>query len=115
MSAAEQQPDRLAELRGEMTDVTDQIVHLLDMRCAVGLAIGAEKQRRGIVQVRDSEREAQVLDHAVDISDGTTPPDGLRRIIQAMMDVSSEAQVTATGIPMGELSAGSVPPVAPQA
>src|SRR5579863_2764388 len=115
MGITEQQPDRLAELRDRITYVTEQIVHLLDERCAISLAIGQEKQRCGVVQVRDPEREAQVLDHAVQISDGTMPANGLRQIIQVIMDVSSEAQVAATGMPMGELPAEPVPQASPQA
>lgn len=84
-----------------MTDVTEQIVRLLDKRMGIGRKIAEEKKRRGATQIRDLDREAEVLAQAARISDGTTPAAGLRLIIQTMMDVSSEDQAARTGLPLG--------------
>jgi chorismate mutase len=93
--------DRLAELRHEMTLATEDFVAALNRRGAVALAIAEEKRRRGIVQIRDLEREQAVLDHAESVNPGPFSGESVRRVVQIAMDVSSELQAQVTDIPIG--------------
>ncbi len=93
--------DKLAELRHEMTLATEDFVAALNRRGVVALAIAEEKRRRGIVQIRDLEREQAVLDYAESINPGPFSGESVRRVVQIAMDVSSELQAQVTVIPIG--------------
>jgi len=92
--------DRLAELRDEMTNATEEFVRALNKCSTIALAIGEEKARRGITQVRDLEREQQVLDHVAEINEGPLAGKAVQRVVQAAMNASSDLQVEATGLPL---------------
>ena len=105
---AEAPKDRLVELREEMTTATESFVFALNERSRIALAIGQEKARRGITQVRDLQREQQVLDRVAEINEGPLSNEAVQRVAQVAMDVSSELQVEATGLPLDNY-----PPVTP--
>lgn len=95
-------PDRLDELRAEMTAATEQFVAALNRRGELALQIAEEKKRRGVTQIRDLNREQMVLDHAERVSTGPFPASTIRQVVQLAMDASSELQATTSGISIGE-------------
>ncbi|HEV2403209.1 MAG TPA: chorismate mutase [Candidatus Saccharimonadales bacterium] len=101
--------DRMAELREEMTAVTEEIVLILNKRSRIALAIGEEKARRGTAQVRDLGRERQVLDRVAEINEGPLPDEAVQRVVQVAMDVSSELQAATAGLPIGESAPAQIP------
>lgn len=101
MAGTGESTDRLTALRDEMTAVTDELVRLLSRRGEIALAIGAEKARRGIAQVRDPARERQVLDRVAEINEGPFATEALQRQVQVAMDESSELQAESAGLPLG--------------
>lgn len=94
--------DRLAELRIRMTAVTDKLIEVLSERGDIGLEIGAEKALLGVPQVRDKVRERQLLDHITETNPGPYSSEALRRVLQVVMDVTSELQAEHAGLPLGD-------------
>src|SRR6266481_4484696 len=111
MAETGRQADRLTELREEMTAATEAFVFALNNRSRIALAIGEEKARRGNAQVRDVARERQVLDHVAEINEGPLPQGAVQRVVQVAMDVSSELQAEASGLPLGGSHSGA--PITP--
>jgi chorismate mutase len=105
--------DRLAVLRDEMTEATEAFVLALNRRSQIALAIGEEKARRGIGQVRDLQRERRVLDRVAETNEGPLPNEAVQRVVQVAMDVSSELQAETAGLPIGSSAILDLPKVSP--
>jgi chorismate mutase len=105
MNVAEQpgEPsERLAVLRQKMIKATADLIAVFNTRGELALQIALAKQRGGIIQVRDFDREAEVLKYAESINEGPFSNDAVCRLVQLAMDEASSLQAEASGLPLGE-------------
>ncbi len=102
----------LAPLRERIDAIDHEIVALLNERAQIALQIGRVKQATGRRTVRDSRREAEVLEHVTNASAGLFPEPELvalyRKLIAATRRVQHAQKRRAAGDP-GASSAGAGP------
>ncbi|MBE0476483.1 MAG: chorismate mutase [Coriobacteriia bacterium] len=89
---AEQDRDveaRIAELRGRIDEVDCEIVHLLNERAEVALAI---RELKPIVQraLYDPKREEEIFEHLARCNEGPLFAENLREIYGAVLHVMKE-------------------------
>lgn len=83
-------PSVLRDLRDEIEAVSFDLVKLLNRRCELSLAIGAEKRRIG-APLRDPQREEELLDRLVAGSSGPMSAEALRSVFRTILDASLDA------------------------
>jgi chorismate mutase len=91
----------LEAARGHITELTLQLVRLLSARAEAALVIGGAKASDGASQVRDLEREKQVIDLAIGVNQGPMSSMAIARILQVVMNEASALQAETFGLPLG--------------
>lgn len=81
----------LDELRNRIDEIDENMVHLLNERATVALAIGARKAERG-AGVRDTAREEQVVKRVRRLGNGPLSDDALADIYRAIMNACLAVQ-----------------------
>lgn len=84
-----------------ITSYTEGIVRLVNRRAAAALEAGAAKVAEGATQIRDLERERQVIAAAIEVNDGPLANDAIGRIIQTVMNEASLLQSVKYDLPLG--------------
>jgi chorismate mutase len=77
--------DDLDRLRGEIDDLDDRLVALLNERAALALAIGRLKEARGL-QIYQPSREAEVLAHVRAANGGPLDGGAMTRLFERIID-----------------------------
>jgi|1_EtaG_2_1085319.scaffolds.fasta_scaffold09889_5 chorismate mutase-like protein len=83
----------LHDLRKEITQISHDIVALLNRRHDISQTIGKEKQRLGL-PLRDSVREAILLQNLIDGNTGAYPPQAIEILFQTIFDISVAMQAS---------------------
>ena len=83
--------DDLSALRTQIDDIDEQLVKLLNERARLALQVGIIKKGENIYRPR---REAEVLKHVVQASDGPLSDEALKRIFEAVILVCRTIQHT---------------------
>lgn len=96
---AGQNDNKLTGFRDQIDKLTFELMELFCKRGDVALIIAREKQRMGMAQIRDMQRETEVIARALHRNKGPFPDESITRFIQLLMDESSTLQSTASGIP----------------
>lgn len=87
--------------RARITDLTVQIVHLVNERAALALEVGRAKVAEGATQVRDLDREELVIGLATEVSEGPLSARAVARIVQTVMNEASALQAETYGLELG--------------
>lgn len=74
----------LEQIRNELDLIDKEIVRLLDQRATLGKQIGKIKHKLNL-PLHHPERENQILQRLASLSDGSFPPQALKRIYKAVM------------------------------
>lgn len=83
----------LASLRGEIDRIDKELVGLLNRRAEIALQIGQVKQKQGL-EVWSPAREGEVIEKALQSSQGPLPIETLRLIFRELMSGSRSLQRT---------------------
>lgn len=81
----------LDDLRKQIDAIDAELVGLLNRRATVAEQIGSEKRKHG-GQVRNKQREDQVVKHAQELNAGPMSPASIERIYRQIIDACSEVQ-----------------------
>lgn len=87
---------KLDALRGEIDEVTDEIVRLLNRRLAIALAIGREKRDLGL-PLFDPAREAEQLARLAAGNPGPLTDSDLERIFRQILTTTLSAMEREAG------------------
>ncbi len=82
---------RIAELRGEIDEIDETILDLVNRRLGLALAIGKAKAEKG-AQVLDNAREMAVLKRLTGLNSGLLSKHALHQIFRQVMAASRELQ-----------------------
>ena len=82
----------LAPLRGRIDAIDHEIVALLNERAQIALEIGRVKQQTGRRTVRDSKREAEVLERVTSASAGLFPEPELVALYRKLIAATRRVQ-----------------------
>ena len=75
----------LSDFRSEIDALDDKILELINKRLQVCLEVGNFKSLHGIA-VRDSKREAELIDKLLENNKGPCPPDILEKIYRILIE-----------------------------
>ena len=78
----------LARLRARIDELDREIVRLLGQRAALGMEIGRAKVSAGRREMRDSDREAEVLRRVIAANDGPIADAALRALYRQIIDLT---------------------------
>jgi chorismate mutase len=74
------------EWRAEIDNIDKELVRLLDRRAELVKAIGTAKKKSRLA-IRDVDRERKVVGKALSASNGSFPPEALRKLFIWLLDV----------------------------
>ncbi len=77
----------LSDFRSEIDALDDKILELINKRLQVCLEVGNFKSLHGIA-VRDSKREAELIDKLLENNKGPCPPDILEKIYRILIETA---------------------------
>ncbi|HEV2423340.1 MAG TPA: chorismate mutase [Terriglobia bacterium] len=81
----------VGHLRQQIDAIDAQLLDLLNRRAEVALELGRHKRGSGL-ELRDVEREAQILSRARELNAGPLEPAAVERVFRAILAESRRAQ-----------------------
>ena len=78
-------------LRERIDAIDAQLIELLNLRAGISLELGRHKRRAGL-EIRDAQREEQILARARALNRGPLDPDAVERLFRAILAESCRAQ-----------------------
>lgn len=113
--------ESLEDLRSQITEISLELVRLLNERADIALKIGAAKRKQGHSNLYDPIREAKLLKQLLEASNGPLADDALAHLLKEVFKASLALQVEdahkqllveskrATAVHIGPVSFGEVP------
>lgn len=79
--------DSLSELRDRIDECDKKLVHLINERLKMCQEVGRIKNEHGI-EIRDPEREREVVNKALGVNEGPCPPRVLEKVFRFFIEAA---------------------------